>query len=52
MSQSFQFAGLQNALRRPGTAEEVANVALFLASSRASFVTGQLVNADGGMEPL
>ncbi|GAA0954724.1 SDR family oxidoreductase [Kribbella koreensis] len=35
-------------LGRPGTPEEIAEVALFLASPRASFVTGAVVVADGG----
>ncbi len=36
------------ALRRMGTAEEVAEVVAFLASSKASLVTGQTIAADGG----
>ncbi|MBI2178274.1 MAG: SDR family oxidoreductase [Candidatus Tectomicrobia bacterium] len=35
-------------LGRLGTPEEVANVAVFLASERASFVTGVTVEVDGG----
>jgi NAD(P)-dependent dehydrogenase (short-subunit alcohol dehydrogenase family) len=35
-------------LRRLGTPEEVAQVALFLASARASYVTGAIVPMDGG----
>ena len=33
---------------RKGTPDEVANVALFLASDEASFVTGELLHPDGG----
>ncbi len=38
-----------NPLRRPGTPEDVANVALWLASEESSFVTGQAIVVDGGM---
>lgn len=34
---------------RPQTAEEIASAALFLASDLASAITGQTVNADGGI---
>jgi NAD(P)-dependent dehydrogenase (short-subunit alcohol dehydrogenase family) len=34
---------------RLGTPEEIARVALFLASDEASFMTGSIVTADGGM---
>ncbi|MBQ0081043.1 MAG: 3-oxoacyl-[acyl-carrier-protein] reductase [Alistipes sp.] len=37
-------------LRRAGTVEDVANVALFLASDLSSYVTGQVINCCGGME--
>jgi NAD(P)-dependent dehydrogenase (short-subunit alcohol dehydrogenase family) len=36
-------------LARWGTAEEIAEVACFLASDRASYVTGQTIRVDGGM---
>jgi NAD(P)-dependent dehydrogenase (short-subunit alcohol dehydrogenase family) len=39
-------------LGRLGTPEEVAQVALFLASDRASYVTGALVPLDGGAAPV
>ncbi len=32
-----------------GTPEDVANVALFLASDKAAYITGQVINVDGGM---
>ncbi len=36
-------------LRRGGTPEDVANVALFLASDLSSYVSGQVIQIDGGM---
>lgn len=36
-------------LRRGGTTEDVANVALFLASDLSSYVTGQVISCCGGM---
>ncbi|NWC59602.1 SDR family NAD(P)-dependent oxidoreductase [Pseudomonas veronii] len=38
----------QHMLNRPGQPEEVASVALFLASDDASFVSGQMIAVDGG----
>ncbi len=40
--------GGQTPLGRPGTAEEVANAALFLLSDEASFITGAAIPVDGG----
>ncbi len=37
-------------LRRGGTPEDVANVATFLASDMSSYVTGQVLLCDGGMQ--
>jgi NAD(P)-dependent dehydrogenase (short-subunit alcohol dehydrogenase family) len=36
-------------LPRPGEVEDVANFAMFLLSDAASYVTGQVINVDGGL---
>ena len=43
-----QFAG-QTMLKRLGNPEEIANVALFLASDLSSYITGTVIDANGGM---
>jgi 3-oxoacyl-[acyl-carrier protein] reductase len=39
-------------LKRVGTAEEFANMMLFLASDAGSYVTGTAINVDGGFSPV
>ncbi|MCO5066632.1 MAG: SDR family oxidoreductase [Rhizobiaceae bacterium] len=39
-------------LGRLGKAEEVANLACFLASDAASYITGTAINVDGGLSPV
>jgi 3-oxoacyl-[acyl-carrier protein] reductase len=36
-------------LKRPGTSQEVANLAIFLASEESSYITGQTYNVNGGL---
>lgn len=36
-------------LKRPGTVEDIANTAAFLASDEASYITGEVIRVDGGI---
>ena len=36
-------------LKKPGTSEDVANAALFLASGLSGYVTGEVIRVDGGL---
>ncbi len=44
----YKRASQLSALQRHGTAEEVANAVVFLASSAASYITGANLRLDGG----
>ena len=44
----IQHLGGTTAMKRPATPEEIAEIVAFLASSRASYVTGAIVPVDGG----
>jgi 3-oxoacyl-[acyl-carrier protein] reductase len=46
----FEEAEERCSLGRVGTVEDVANVALFLASEACSYVTGQVIRVDGGRQ--
>ena len=39
-------------MKRLAEPDEIANVALFLASSQASYVTGQIIAMEGGAYPI
>jgi len=36
-------------LKRMGTAQDIAQAAVFLASDKASYITGQVLSVNGGM---
>ncbi len=39
-------------LKRIGTTEDIANMAMFLLSEKASWITGQIIHVDGGMSSI
>ena len=44
----IQYFSEHSMLRRTGEPEDIANVALFLASNESNFITGQVIAVDGG----
>ena len=45
-------SGKRHALNRVGTAEEIARMATFLLTEESSWMTGQIINLDGGMSAV
>lgn len=45
-------SGERHPLKRIGTAEDIANLAGFLLSSESSWITGQIIQVDGGISSL
>lgn len=43
---------LRHPLKRIGSAEDIANVAAFLLTEKATWITGQILHVDGGMSSL
>ena len=52
LSEEMRAAYLESIpMRRAGTAREIADVACFLLSSQASYITGQVIGVNGGLFP-
>ena len=47
-----QVAALRHPLKRVGEADDLANMAVFLLSDKASWVTGQIMHVDGGVSSV
>jgi enoyl-[acyl-carrier-protein] reductase (NADH) len=52
MQDFYAEMGKRIPMGRVGTAQEFANMALFLASDAGSYVTGTAINIDGGLTPV
>lgn len=50
--QKREAMALRHPLKRIGTTEDIANMAAFLLSEKASWITGQILHVDGGLSSL
>ena len=50
--QKREASGLRHPMKRVGTAVDIANLAEFLLSDKATWITGQIMHVDGGMSTL
>ena len=50
--QKLEANALRHPLKRIGTTKDIANMAVFLLSEKASWITGQIFHVDGGMSSL
>jgi NAD(P)-dependent dehydrogenase (short-subunit alcohol dehydrogenase family) len=50
--QKKEVNALRHPLKRIGNAKDIANMAAFLLSEKASWITGQILHVDGGMSSL
>lgn len=50
--QKMEANALRHPLKRIGTPADIANMAAFLLSTKASWITGQILHVDGGMSSL
>ncbi len=50
--QKKEASAQRHPLKRVGTADDIANMAAFLLSEKASWITGQILHVDGGMSSL
>jgi NAD(P)-dependent dehydrogenase (short-subunit alcohol dehydrogenase family) len=52
MDEYYKDLGKDMPMGRYGTAQEFANMALFLASDKGGYITGTAINVDGGLSPV